>query len=191
VIVSLQEVGGVAVTTPFDVILELDLNNDGTIDANHTFTNLSVPASGAQNLTHTFVTSIPYTPQSLVRARIDPTNVVTESNEGDNDPDMLIGGTVPPINMTLDLDPADLVRGGGTVDITYDTNATFAMDCTLNGPALSTLSFNPASTSPSGMETAGPINAKSVYTLECEEPITGTVFIETASVETTGEIEEI
>jgi hypothetical protein len=152
-------------------------------------------AGGAVNLSHTFTDIIPFTPQSLVRARIDATNQVAEADESDNEPTILLPNGVPVIVMDLTLDPSDLVRGGDNVRIEWDTNATFPMTCTLNGPAIQepggSVTFNPNSAGATGNTTAGPILNKSQYTLTCTEPITSAVFTASASVETTGFVEEI
>lgn len=194
ILVSVQEDGGVDVTNSFEVVLELDLNNDGSIDDSHTFPVIpGLGAGGAVNLTHTFTGTIPFAPQSLVRARIDATNQVAEADEStaDNEITILLPDGVPSIIMDLTLDPSDLVRGGDNVLIEWDTNATFPMTCTLSGPTITPYTFDPSLVGPTGSETAGPILNKSQYTLECTEPITGAVFSESASIETTGFVEEI
>lgn len=198
--VFISEVNGVAVTSDFDVEIDFDVDSDG-VDETRTYTvSAADMADSAHSITDTFNSLVSFNPASQAVARVDvplaSNGVIAETVENDNTATLSpIPSNLPPPDMDLELDPSDLVRGGGNVEIDYDTNAVYDMLCELSGPGLATHSFNPMSdgATPASPLVAGPINSKSVYTLRCVEQITGTsqVFTETASVETTGQVEEI
>jgi hypothetical protein len=198
VTVPYEEVGGVDVNTSFVIRVELDINNDGG-PPDEWYEWPSIPNIAANTsplaLQHTFSgLEIPATPNSRVTAYIDYNNTVPESDDNNTYFDDTFPGGLPAINMTLDIIPSDFVRGGQTAVLDWDTNAVFPMNCTLDGPALSAITFNPSTDGPTGSATTGPINSKSVYELSCEEqvmPPVNTIYTATTSIETTGTIEEI
>lgn len=189
--VSISIVNGATPTTiPFDTIIEIDRDGDGAYEEQLSPIALNGLSGTAPSMQRQF-TNIPFG-TSQVRARVDTGSDVLESNETDNTSVPLsVANTPPPIDMTLTIDPSDIVRGGENATLNYDTNATFPMDCSLSGPALTTLTFDPSVAGGTGSEVAGPITAKSEYILSCTEPNTGTVYTSTATVETTGTVEEI
>lgn len=188
------ETFGADVGTSFDISFEIDKDGPGVSPyepaAISPLTLPGLTTASPENGTATF-TDVPFGTGATVRAIVDTANSVTESNEGDNEVTLPVAVNPPNLDMSLGLDPSDLVRGGGSVDIDYDTVGTFSMNCTLSGPGITTLSFNPLNDGPTGSLTAEPIVSKSIFTLECEEPLTGAVFIESAIVETTGAVQEI
>jgi hypothetical protein len=192
------ELSGSDVTDAFDTVFDIDRDGPGPGGFTDAIT-ISRPAgltlAGAPYNNSVSFTDVPFGGVAVVRARVDVGNNVDEGvlNEGDNTITRTIATGVPPINMDLTLIPSELVRSGGSVDITYDTNATFSMSCELTGPGLATHSFNPSTDGASGTVTAVDIENKSEYTLTCTELVSGTnqVFTETATIETTGYIEEL
>ena len=88
------------------------------------------------------------------------------------------------------------VKSGETVTLTWDTVATYAMNCRVVGPGISpAYTFDPSVNGPTGGSplTSGPITAKSEFTLSCVEDSTGRsyTFTDSVTVETQGKLEEI
>jgi len=208
------------VTAAFDTIFDIDMDGPGPLGyTNAQSVNLASLSSGSANAENGTVifTNVPFGVGATVRARTDSGNVIAESSDSDNQATRQVGLTPPNIDMNLILDPSDLVRGGEDVDIEYDTNASFPMSCSLSGPALATITFDPSDTpvdidgpvwaGPIGETSAGPILSKSQYTLEClvpnpadpnaPNPTAGLTlppigtYTESVSIETTGFVEEI
>ncbi len=98
---------------------------------------------------------------------------------------------LPPPSLSINADRTN-VRKGETVRISWDANTTEPYDCVVFGPGIAPpITFNPSSDGDAGARDSAPINAKSVFTLQCTEPVYGTVYSDSVSVETTGGIEEI
>ncbi len=125
-----------------------------------------------------------------VTVTVDQNNNLTEGNEGDNTATYTLTIPIvdPGISLTVD---RTQVRNGETATLDWDTVATFPMTCDVLGPGISVPTFDPSTaTGPTGNTATAPITAKSEYTLRCVEPVTGTVFTDTKTVESLGEIEE-
>jgi len=120
-----------------------------------------------------------------VQVTADNTNAVTETNEGDNVRTLDL--TIPPPDPGLSLSVDKIrVRQGETATITWSSSAAYTLNCQVYGP---NLTINPSGSS--GTRVTPPVNATSLYTLECTEPITGTKFKKTTTVELEGKLEEI
>ena len=124
-------------------------------------------------------------------------NEVDEFDETDNCQDVSgVGVIVPPPtpNLSISVD-RERIRSGETVTVSWDTVLSYPMDCLVGGPGVDTDLGSGTVLDPNTEGTIGSIDstaldAKSVFTLQCTEPVTGTVFTETATVNVTGEIEE-
>jgi hypothetical protein len=183
------------ITGTFTVVVDVDRDGPAgplPFSSASTYSITDMPA-GATDIRNITFNDIPFGGVAQVRVRIDSGNDVSESNEGNNLITSYVASGAPPLDMDLTLIPSDLIRGGETVDIDWDTNATFSMDCELSGPALTTYTFNPNTDGQTGSRTTGPITNKSEYTLSCTELVSGLnfVFTESMSIETTGFIEEL
>jgi hypothetical protein len=178
-----------AITDTFTVTVEMDSDGNGVYESSQTYFLNGLGSNATDNQIRRF-NNVPFG-TAVVRATVDSGTDVTESNESDNEDTRNIAQVPPDIEMDLMIDPADLVRGGEDATLDWDTNATFPMTCTLSGPALTTVTFDPSTDGSTGSAVAGPITSKSVYTLACTEPVTSTTYSASVSVETTGSVEEI
>ncbi len=125
-----------------------------------------------------------------VEVTVDSGNDVAESNEGDNV--RVLDMTIPPPDPNLEITVSrPIVQAGETVTVDWNTSATYPMNCSVFGPGVGPIDFNPSVAGPSGDTLSQPITAKSEFTLRCTEPITNTSFSDTATVEIVGRIEEI
>jgi hypothetical protein len=98
---------------------------------------------------------------------------------------------VPPPTLSIDSD-RQRVRIGDTVDITWDTNTTANINCSIFGPNFGPIAFNP---SIAGVEDGGPvesqpITAKSEFVISCTDTL-GAKTMQSVLVETEAQIEEI
>ena len=171
----------------------MDLNDDGAIEDTRT-DNTSAIAAGTVPSYREFVIGTNVQPGDYeVTVEADANDDEDEGvNEGDNELTITDNFTYPDPGIELEVNPS-LVRPGDDTVITWDTNATYDLNCELRGPGLSTPhSFNPNTSGvPTGsLSNVGPITAKSEYRLECTAP-DGTTFSATAAVETTGTLEEV
>jgi hypothetical protein len=187
---------GAATTDPVTVEVAIDkTSGSGAGPFTDTVTrNIGPMSDGAERTEVVTFSDVPFA-TAFVRAEVDPADLIPETNNSvaDNTALEMVAELPPPVDMLLTIDPEDLVRGGENVTLDWDTVAYFPMDCTMTGPTLSIPPWNPSLTAPptTGTATAGPINAKSEFTLQCTEPLTSTVYTERVSVETTGQVEEI
>ncbi len=123
---------------------------------------------------------------------VDTNNSVAETNEGDNSVTYNFGGAIPPPNPNLGITVSrPIIQAGETVMIDWNTGAAYPMNCSVFGPGVSPINFDPSVTGPSGDTLSQPITAMSEFTLRCTEPITNTTFTDTATVEIVGTLEEI
>lgn len=120
-----------------------------------------------------------------VRVMADNTDQVLETNERDNE--RIVDLALPPPDPGLDITADKMqLREGETTTLRWKTLATYALNCKVFGP---NLNKNPSGRT--GSQVTAPITAKSLYTFECTEPITGKVFSDSVTIETVGKIEEI
>jgi hypothetical protein len=149
-------------------------------------------AAGASDSRVVRFNNVPFA-QAHVQAIADVGNTVIETDETNNEVVELVAEFPPYVDMILTIDPEDLVRGGENAILEWDTVAWFPMDCTMTGPTLSILPWNPHGPPPNTTDTAtaGPIVSKSEFTLQCVEPRTNTIYESQVSVETTGKVQEI
>jgi hypothetical protein len=121
---------------------------------------------------------------------VDSTNAVAEGNEGDNTRVFDINVEPPDPLVNLTVAPSQVQNGANTVVSWNAPLPTYAMNCSLYGPGMTTHTFN-LETAPTGSRTAGPLTAKSVYTLSCTEAASGKTYTYSREVITQGVIEEI
>ena len=182
--------GPTGASAAYDV--QLDRNNDGSYD---TTNNGSIPslAVGAYSAAVTQRFNNVSLGTIRLRVAVDTTNAIAEVNESDNER-IITNITLPPPNPNLEINlDRYQVRTGETVTITWNTNATYAMNCRVFGPGIVTYTFDPSinGSTAGSPRVSAPINAKSTFTLSCVEPITNTPFSDTATVEAQGVLEEL
>lgn len=185
---------GASPTNQFQNRFQFDYLSNGSFDStsNSVVANLIAGATSA-NETVT-LTNVPFGIHQ-VHVLADANNQVVESDETDNLRTLTI--TLPPPNpgfdtsATIGIWPQDrIVRSGDRTTINWNTGVTYPMSCRVEGLGVN-VTFNPSVDGPTGNAETGAITATQEYTLTCTEPITGTVFRESARVETTGRVEEI
>jgi hypothetical protein len=115
--------------------------------------------------------------------------VVLETNELDNSFTSSVTLFPPTPNMTLTT-PQDVIRVGTTI-VSWDTDASYSMDCTVIGAGIPLIEFDPSTDGPTGDITTAVLTSTGLYELRCTEPITGSVFVETLSIEVIGSVQEI
>jgi hypothetical protein len=176
------------VSTAYQV--QLDRNNDGVFESTNSGSMPSLNAgSYSTPITQRF-NSVSFGTIDI-RVAVDTGNAVVEVSETDNER-ILQNITLPPPDPGLELlSDRYQVRNGETVTLNWDTNATYPMSCSVYGPGITTVNFDPSIAGTTGSITTGAIAAKSEYTISCREPSTNTIFTKTISVETQGTIEEI
>lgn len=171
-------------------VVQLDRNNDGSYDSTNSGT-LPTLASGAYSTPTTQRFNNVSFGAIRLRVAVDTGNAITEVNEADNER-VLANITLPPPDPGLEIiSDRYQVRNGETVVISWDTNVTYPMQCSIFGPGITTVNFDPSVAGATGTQVTGPIGAKSEFTITCREPITDTTFTKKISVETQGTIEEI
>lgn len=119
----------------------------------------------------------------------DKGDVVSESDETDNVGTYNI--TVPPADPGLSITVNPIrVQNGKTAILDWTASSPYSMSCSIFGPGLVTRNFDLASATAADHNlSAGPITAKSVYTISCAAG--SATFTDTVTVETQGVIEEI
>lgn len=138
----------------------------------------------SQNVTRNEnVLNVPFGPTSI-RILVDSSSAVAESNEGDNERTLTFTLPPPDPGLTISVDRIQ-VRAGESVTLTWSSVASYPMNCIVFGPGVN-ISPSPRN----GTQLTQGINAKSEFTYSCTEPITGTTFSDSVTVETTGTIEE-
>ncbi|MCA9367000.1 hypothetical protein KC887_01900 [Candidatus Kaiserbacteria bacterium] len=84
----------------------------------------------------------------------------------------------------------ELIRVNDSVDIYYNVNVTYALNCTVRGPGgVNVASFNAAAVGPQTVTTS-PLTSTSKFVMDCTEPLTNTSFSKTLVVEVTPDFEE-
>lgn len=184
-----QNLGGSDTTSLADYRFEFDFNNDGSYEYRVDRPNgigLLTAVAGFDNDNETVAGPIPFGTHG-VRITVDTGGAINETDEGDN----VFTGTVstapPDPGLSITANPARLQNGQNTT-INWTISNPYSMSCSVYGPGMVTQTFDPSS-SASGNYSAGPINAKSEYTISCTT--SGTTFTDTVIVETEGVIEEI
>lgn len=170
--------------------VQFDRNNDGSYENTNSGSIPSLAAGAYSSPITQRFNSVSF---GVIRLRVavDTSNAIAEVNESDNER-VLANITLPPPDPGLEITPDRYqVRNGETVTLSWDTTATYPMQCSVFGPGITTINFDPSVSGPTGSRVTSPIGAKSEYTITCREPITDTVFTERVTVETQGVIEEI
>jgi hypothetical protein len=118
----------------------------------------------------------------------DKGNLIAESNENDNTGDYPI--TIPSLDPGLSITAnPNRVQNNQNSNISWTVANPYSMNCSVFGPGMATVNFNPATNGASGNANVGPITAKSEYTISCTSA--GTTFTAKTTIETQGVIEEI
>lgn len=123
-----------------------------------------------------------------VSLKADVFDTVNEGNEFDNEDSFLLTVPVPDPHLSLTAYPV-LMRSGQSTTLSWDTNVTFSLHCTVQGPEINH-TFNPSLDGPSGTAVVGPLTAKAEFVLTCTEPTLGTTFTDTVTVEVLPAIQE-
>lgn len=163
-------------------------DNRGTTDIDTTGTLGAISVSTNVTRSHS-ATNVPFGPITI-RVLVDSNNSVAESNEGDNERTVSATLPAPDPGLIISADRVQ-VRNQETVQLSWDTRATYAMNCIVAGPGIAPITFDPHISGATGSQQSAPLNAKSEFTLRCVEPITNTTFTDSVVIETTGKIEEI
>ena len=182
--------GGVTISGPTTPQCSDGLDKDGDC-----LTDMADP--GCSSPTDTSETNTVATPQcsdgldkdgDCLTDMADP-GCTSGSDNSENTP------TLAAPNMTLSTERTVIRRGD--VVIEWDTDVTYAMDCTIRGagidpadPAVD-VDFDPSEDGPTGSVTARNLNSAGVYVLTCVEPINNTTHVETLQIEVVGTIQEI
>lgn len=124
----------------------------------------------------------------VVQSEIDKGNAVAETNELDNIGNVSLSVLAANPGISLTVVPAQ-VQNNQSVTISWNVANPYPMNCSVFGPNLATVTFDPAVNGAAGNATAGPITAKSMYTISCN--VAGTVYTQTGTVETQGIFEEV
>jgi hypothetical protein len=107
--------------------------------------------------------------------RVDQNNKISETNDDNNSNSSTV--ILEPQDPDMDLSvSSQIVRSGDTATIEWDTNATYPMDCTLNGPGIDGDTSTPGNqpidfTSPDSKEDSTDTTPRyntSIYTLTCD-----------------------
>ncbi len=141
-------------------------------------------------LTRTF-NGVPFGDRELcARVNLDgpPTEFETnlDTTNNTNCVNVTIPVPRPPMSITTD---RQVVRVGDSVDISWDVDITYVLNCTVTGAGGVNTSF---STPAAGSSiTTSALNSTSKFVLQCNEPITNTTFTEELTVEVIPESAEI
>jgi hypothetical protein len=91
-----------------------------------------------------------------VTVRVDTADQVDESNESNNEERYQVSLDAPDPELSLVVDP-EILRTGESTTLSWDTSATYPLECTVEGPGMS---FTDNVAPYSGSQTVGPITAK-------------------------------
>ncbi|MEK7638628.1 MAG: PKD domain-containing protein [Patescibacteria group bacterium] len=125
-----------------------------------------------------------------VEVWVDWADSVTEGDESDNYSSFNYDTGLPNPNIDITADKI-VVRSGDSAMLSWDTKASYPMNCSVFGPTISTYTFDPSVDGPTGTLPTGALSTKSNFVLECTEPITSKTFSDTVSIEIEGLVEEI
>ena len=124
-----------------------------------------------------------------VYVRADIHDAVTESDETNNERSIPLQVTPPDPNITLTPDRT-MVRWSDTVNLKWDIKgAVFLSSCVIQGPGMPAVTVYPGPQT-HGTITSAAITTKSEYRLICTSP-DGSVFTDSATIETVGTMQEI
>jgi hypothetical protein len=186
--------GGASDAGNSTVRIELDYNNDGTIDQTDT---VSVPALtvGDTVPVSTTFSDVPIGSDHRVIVTADADDDVVESppaaNENDNVRSSLIDVIPPDPGLVLTADDEFVRWNQDTVVRWQFTNAVFPMNCAVSGPQISLPDFDPSLAGAPTSAPTQPLTATALYEIVCTEPITGASWRDTVKVENFGTTEEL
>ncbi|MCA9357788.1 hypothetical protein KC902_00825 [Candidatus Kaiserbacteria bacterium] len=184
-----KNVGGNIVTDNFINTIALDRDNDGSIAAGDQQTdpmsdNLNPNDESGHHIL-TVATNVP-AGDHVIKINLDTNDDVTESSELNNDTTVSLNPIVPTLTLTID---DDFVRFKTTTTLHWTVDMVYLSDCSVVGPGVNA-AINPSVVGGSGDIATGLITAKSEYVFSCTVP-GGSTYTATATVETTGSVEEI
>lgn len=171
--------------------VRFDRGNTGSWDATQTG-QLGVLLPGEDPTIEVTFSNVPFG-ASRVEVYVDPpppTNgVVTESNEADNDRQLVINSLAPDPGLFITANPS-VVRNNEFATLTWGAiNAYEGLTCTVAGPGVNE---DPALlTAPNNSINTPNLTAKSVYILTCEHEDATSPFTASVDVEVLGMLEEI
>lgn len=187
-----QNSGGSDTTSSADYRFELDLNNDGSYETDVTRNDGigTISVAGGENDSETVSGPIPFGTHGVritADSSVNP-GKVSETNEGDNVYTGTITTAPPDPGLSITANPTRVQNGQNSV-IDWSAANPYSINCSLFGPGMVTRSFNLLSATAADHNIpAGPITAKSEYTISCTAG--GATFTDTVTVETQGVIEE-
>ena len=165
-----DQIAGASVTR-----IEFDEGDNGSIDNTVNSPTASISASGGESNTNNLViaTDVPVGTHRIT-VTADVNNEVFEaSGEGNNTQSFTF--TLIPQDPGIDITGDAVVRGGDQAELSWNTNSTANMTCTVTGPLTATYptgvltTFNPSVDGQTGSVTTDIINAKFTFTLTCLE----------------------
>jgi hypothetical protein len=106
------------------------------------------------------------------------------TNDADNTENTLI-----PPNMTLTT-PQEIISNGSAV-VSWNTDASYPMDCTVRGPGMVVVNFDSNVDGTTGNATTTRLTSAGTFELRCIEPISGANHVETLKIEVIGTTQEI
>lgn len=170
---------------------ELDRDDDGSSDDTSIDTLSGVAAhSNSPTRSVLLASSVPFGDHRVYVRADQPGDVIDETDETDNEDDRLV--TVPPPDPDMTLTVSDeYVRAGEDVTLSWNMVGVYPMDCSVFGPGMATHDFDPSVDGPSDFVTVSDLTAKSEFTFECTEPVTGVTFSQKKTVEVVGQQEEL
>jgi hypothetical protein len=186
--------GGSNIPTDADYRFRLDLNNDGSFEVDETRINALPAGMGVGSGTdesESISLQIPIGSHRIIINADSSGNPgkVTETNEGDNLYDDFINIPASDPGLTITVTP-ERVQNGQNATVTWRATTPYPMNCSVFGPGMTTRNFNLTSAAPADNNiSAGPLTAKSEYTIRCDAA--GTIYTATDTVETQGVLEEI
>ena len=123
------------------------------------------------------------------RVDLDPDRIdEVDDSLADNSRDTLLTVPIPPPNIIFESD-REVVRRGQTVELFYDVDVTYELQCEVTGPNTTT-TFNTLSFTSDDV-TSGPLDGLTEFLLSCENPNTGDVYERSLTVEVVPSVEEI
>lgn len=130
----------------------------------------------------------------MVEIAVDADDDVVESDEDDNLFIRRLQLGYPDPGISLTSVPDRIVRSGSVIDLNWDLNgAGYIASCEITGPSVGApeVVYSGGPTTNGTLPNVGPITSKSEFLLSCTAVDGITVFTDTATVETTGTVEEI
>jgi hypothetical protein len=164
---------------PADHKVELDIGNDGVINRSSALKSKFADPGDHKSFAELF-RDIPF--GTINRAIITADTSFPQARTDNNVIERTFGLLAPPDpNMELTVS-SEFIRSGNTAEVTWNTIAEYELACTLRGPGIETITFNPAVDGPTGTVETEPLTSLANYLLTCRHE-TGAEYTADATVE--------